>query len=197
MGTAQVVLVGVGALGSHLTQFLRNEDIELTIVDFDAVESKNVASQFHSSNTVRKSKVQGLKQTMQFLFKKKLNVVPHKLTSDNLEQVLGDADIVIDCVDNAETRHLIKRYCVDEGIDVLHGSLDDTGQFGRVGWTVPSTGLDFTVDQETEGAATCENGEFLPFIALTSAYLAISFQKWLDTNATVGYLVSPGGVVAV
>ena len=42
-----VIVVGVGALGSHVVQLLRNADATIRVIDFDKVEQKNVASQFH------------------------------------------------------------------------------------------------------------------------------------------------------
>ncbi len=77
----KVTIVGVGALGSHLLQFTRNLDATFKVIDFDKVEQKNVMSQFHSKPNVGKGKVSSLAQTMQFLFGKKLDTIPHKLTS--------------------------------------------------------------------------------------------------------------------
>lgn len=55
-----IVIVGVGALGSHLVQFIRNEQVDIRIIDFDRVEQKNVMSQFHGKPGVGKSKVAAL-----------------------------------------------------------------------------------------------------------------------------------------
>ena len=195
--SSKVVIVGVGALGSHVVQFLRNVDADMKVIDFDVVEMKNVASQFHAKNSVRKKKVQGLKQTMQFLFGKKLDVVSNKLTADNVEQLLSSADLVIDCLDNAESRTLVQKYCRESpqyaGIPCLHGALDAEGSFGRVVWSEK-----FAIDQEgAEGQATCEDGEFLPFIAVTAAYVARSAQQYLEKDRKVSYQITPAGVVTL
>lgn len=199
----RVVIVGVGALGSHVAQFLRNVDAELVVVDHDRVEKKNVASQFHAKASVGKGKVAGLKQTMNFLFGKKLNTVPHKLTKDNAFELLGDADLVIDCLDNAASRRVVQEFCESanlkmsgfgsgDPIPCLHGALDAAGSFGRVIWSE-----DFVIDAEgAEGQATCEDGEFLPFIAVTAAYVARSAQLFLEKGRRVGYTVHPSGAVA-
>ena len=63
-----VTIVGVGALGSHLVQFLRSEDVTINVIDFDRVEQKNTQSQFHSKPSVGKMKASALKQSMQFLY---------------------------------------------------------------------------------------------------------------------------------
>lgn len=185
-----VVIVGVGALGSHLVQFLRNEDAVITIVDFDRVESHNVASQFHSKASVGKKKVQSLFQSMNFLYGRYLHVNHHKLTNDNVEQMLGSADFVIDCLDNGESRRVIQNYVRDNDIPCLHGALAADGAFGRVVFDE-----DFTIDDEDgAGAATCEDGDFLPFIALTSAYLACAAQRYIREGRKIGWAISPAGV---
>lgn len=187
-----VVIVGVGALGSHVVQFLRNLDVHLTVIDFDRVEQHNVASQFHAQGTVGRSKVVGLKQSMQFLFKRRIEVVPHRLTDQNVWQLLHEADLVIDCLDNAYSRSLVQDGCAEWGIACLHGALDGAGSFGRVVWSE-----DFTIDTEpAEGAATCEDGAFLPFIALTAAYVARAAQLFVEEGRRVSFQVHPGGALS-
>ena len=43
-----VVIVGVGALGSHVALLGRNWGVQLKLVDFDRIEQKNTQAQFHS-----------------------------------------------------------------------------------------------------------------------------------------------------
>ena len=192
MSSKKVVVVGVGALGSHVVQFLRNLDADITVIDFDRVERKNVASQFHAKASVGKGKVAGLKQTMNFLFGKKINTVPHKLVDDNAYELLHDADLVIDCLDNAKSRGVVQDLCMIQDVPCLHGALDAAGSFGRVIWS-----HDFVIDAEgAEGQATCEDGEFLPFITITAAYVARSAQVFLEQDRQLGYTVHPGGAVS-
>jgi tRNA A37 threonylcarbamoyladenosine dehydratase len=188
--TMNIVIVGVGALGSHLVQFLRNEKATLTVVDYDRVETKNIASQFHSRRSVGQKKVQSLFQSMNFLYARSLYTNHHKLTNDNVEQILGDANLVIDCLDNGEGRRVIQNYVRANSIACLHGALAADGAFGRVVFDE-----DFVIDDETgAGAATCEDGDHLPFIALTSAYLACAAQRYLRDGKKVGWSISPAGV---
>jgi tRNA A37 threonylcarbamoyladenosine dehydratase len=80
-----VCIIGAGALGSHLVQFLRNEKAAIKIIDFDVVEQKNVLSQFHGKPGVGKKKVAALQQTMDFLFKRPLSVINNKLVAENID----------------------------------------------------------------------------------------------------------------
>ena len=103
-----VVVVGVGALGSHTVQFLRSAGVKLKVIDFDRVETKNTLSQFHAKNSVGKNKTVALQQVMQFLWGVKLDGVPHKLTVDNATELLRGADLVLDCLDNGEARRQVQ-----------------------------------------------------------------------------------------
>jgi len=158
----RIVVVGVGALGSHTIQFLRNVGALIRVVDFDKVERKNTQSQFHAKQSVGKSKVLGLQRTVDFLWGLKLDVVPHKLVADNAEQILGHSDLIIDCLDNGEARRIVQGYAREHKVSCLHGALDADGSFGAVMWDSK-----FHIDDEPgTGAATCEDGEHLPFIAV-------------------------------
>lgn len=193
MDKTTIVIVGVGALGSHLVPLLRNEKVAIKIVDFDRIEQKNVASQFHAKTTVGKAKVVGLAQTLQFLFGQKVEGIPHRVTVDNVKQILGGAHLVIDCLDNGASRRLIQDAVRATNTPCLHGALAADGGFGRIVWDEH-----FQIDDESAvGAPTCEGGEHLPFVALASAYLARSAQTFLRQQKKVGYQVSPAGAMAI
>jgi len=189
----RVVILGTGALGSHLVQFARNERADLVVVDFDRVEARNTLSQFHGKPSVGKLKVVALQQTMDFLFKRTLQVAGHKLVENNIDVLLKDATLVVDCLDNFASRKLVQDYVRKHNVPCLHGALAPGGAFGRVIWDE-----DFAIDSEVgAGAATCEDGEFLPFIALTAAYMARSIQIFLRDKKKVGFSISPAGSFAV
>jgi predicted ThiF/HesA family dinucleotide-utilizing enzyme len=184
----KIVIVGVGALGSHVGLFLRNE-AELKVVDFDRVEQKNVLSQFHAKATVGKNKAEAFKDTMKFLFGAKVETAPFKLVEGNAAAILSGRDLVIDCLDNGEGRRVIQRFVRAERIPCLHGALAADGAFGRSVWDE-----DFAVDDEPgAGAATCEGGEHLPFITAVSGFIAKSAQEFLTKGRRPGYNVYPGG----
>lgn len=186
----KITIVGVGALGSHVVLFLRNLGVPLKVIDFDKVEQRNTQSQFHGIKTVGKSKVSSIQQTLDFLFKSKIEGVSHQLVSDNLSQLLGGSQLVIDCVDNAATRRIIQGYVREHNIPCLHGAVSADGSFGQVIWDES-----FRIDQElAQGGATCENGDHLPFITLVSSLIAKSAQDFVKTSKKNGYQVHPNGV---
>lgn len=192
MTTSPVVtILGVGALGSHLALLLRNESFAMRVVDFDRVESKNTQAQFHGYPQDGKLKVQSLADTLKFLFKTAIaSKFSSKLIETNVKELLEGSSLVVDCFDNGTSRRIVQKHVRQHGIPCLHGGLSGDGTFGLVQWDEH-----FQVDDEPAGAATCEDGRFLPFIALTSSCLALAVQTFLKEGKRVGYSVTPNGVV--
>jgi len=197
-----VIVVGVGALGSHLVQFLRNE-ANLFLIDFDRIEAKNMLSQFHGKPGGGKLKVDALKNTMQFLWGLKLDGVTVKLVDNNVDALLGrefkwpvgitrKADLVVDCLDNGKARRLVQGYVRQHNIPCLHGALAADGGFGRVIWDE-----NFHIDDAAAGVPTCEDGAHLPFIATVSAFLARSAQVFLTNGKKQGWSIAPTRVEMV
>ncbi len=187
----KVTIVGVGALGSHLAMLLRNH-AALKVVDFDRIETKNVMSQLHSVSTVGKNKAKSLQQVMKFLFGTQVEAVPHRLDQGNAKEVLGGSDLVVDCVDDGPTRRIIQAFCIAEGMACLHGALAAGGAFAQVTWTE-----EFIADDRGEGAATCEDGEHLPFIVKTAAQIAVVAQDFLRKGEKSGFHVQRGPVTRI
>jgi molybdopterin/thiamine biosynthesis adenylyltransferase len=184
-----IVVVGVGALGSHVVQLVRNVEAKVVAIDFDRVEHKNVASQFHGKPNVGKAKVISLKQTMTFLFGKDIETIPHKLTPENAAELLGRGDLLVDCLDNGASRRVVQGLARKTGVACVHGALAAHAGFGRVVWDES-----FVIDDEPAGqAATCDDGGHLPFIAVVAAFLAYAVQRFVAQGERVGFEVHPGG----
>lgn len=186
-----LVVVGVGALGSHLVPLLRSlKGCQVKVIDFDRIEQKNTMSQFHAKSHVGKPKTLGLQQVMKLLWGVRLDVVPHKLEGNNAEQLLGGADLVIDCLDNGAGRRVVQAFVREHDIPCVHGALAEDGAFGRVCWDHK-----FVIDDEPDkGAATCEDGEHLPFISVTSSLLARAVQLFIEEGQKSGYEITPGAI---
>ncbi len=186
-----ITIVGLGALGSHVALFLRNE--KLRVVDFDRVEQKNTLAQFHGVQSLRRNKAQSIVQILGSLFKVKVEARPTKLIVDNVGAMLGGSALVIDCCDNLEARSTIQRYCRDNNVPCLHSCLSADGGFGRVVWTD-----DFTPDPEGDvGQATCEDGEQLPFFGMVAVMTAATAQIFLRKGRRQSYELAAGSLVRI
>ena len=184
-----IVVVGVGALGSNLVPLIRNIEQRIRVVDFDKVERKNVLSQFHSVKAAGKLKATALTQLMKFTWGTVIEPNTNKLQMNNARALLGGAELVVDCLDNAEARQIVQNFVRMESIPCVHGGLAANGEFARVIWDES-----FVIDSEpAEGAATCEDGEFLPFIGIAASYLAFTVQEFLNTGKKRGFNIHHGG----
>lgn len=188
----KIVIVGVGALGSHVALLARNWKVQLCVVDFDRIEQKNTQAQFHSKMGLGKNKAQALQQALQGLFGVKVEAIPHKLTDDNAT-VLSPSALVIDCTDNAAARRVIQKHVRKHKIPCLHGALSADGTFGRIVWDEL-----FVADEEGKaGQATCEDGEQLPMFALAAAQVAVAAQRFLKDGTRQSFQVLPSGITRI
>lgn len=186
-----VVIVGLGALGSHVMLLGRNWKANFTLVDFDRVEMKNTQAQFHTKMGLRQNKALALAKTLQGLYGMKVKAIPHKLTEDNAETLLRGSSLVIDCTDNIEARGLIQGTCKRYDIPCLHGCLSADGNFMRAVWTE-----NFVPDAESfEGEVTCEDGENLPFHAMAAGSIATVAQRFLVDGVKESWQLIPGAFV--
>jgi molybdopterin/thiamine biosynthesis adenylyltransferase len=186
----KITLIGLGALGSHAALALRNVG-HLKLVDFDLVEQKNTLAQFHTKMSLRRNKAQAMQQAMLGLWGLKVEVVPHKVTDDNVAVILAGSDLVIDATDNIAARACIKGYCEEAGLPLLHGAMSQDGTFAQVVWTE-----EFEVEAG-EGGATCEDGENLPFHVLVGAYIAQVAKDFFDKGKRRNFQVTPGRTMGV
>lgn len=119
----KLVIVGLGGIGSHillpLMQFVNYEQKtfnEVWFVDGDTYEGKNVRRQHVVKNNVNKAIAQveyyrELFPTLSLMF------VDKYVTSDNINKIVTDNDIVLLCVDNNKTRKVFQDHF--ENVDNL------------------------------------------------------------------------------
>ena len=116
-----VLIVGMGALGTHVAEGLVRAGIrELTIVDRDYIEYSNLQRQtlFTESDADRMlPKVVAAQDHLKHIRSDiKVNIYIEHVDAQFLEQYATSVDLIIDATDNFETRQLINdfsyRYCI-------------------------------------------------------------------------------------
>ncbi len=194
--TKRIVICGVGALGSTCVQFVRNVDAELRLVDFDRVESKNLAAQWFVKQSVGKNKAEAARLQLVNFYgtsagKQGPEAMGVRLAATNVAQLLADCALAVDCFDNADSRNVLSEGARAAGVPLLHGAFAADGTVGLVRWDER-----FTADREdAPGQPTCEGGEHLPMIGLVGATLARAIQDFLKSGDRNDYLVTLSGSV--
>ncbi|CAN5741778.1 molybdopterin-synthase adenylyltransferase MoeB [soil metagenome] len=123
---AKVLLLGAGGLGSPAGLYLAAAGVgTIGIVDMDVVDESNLQRQIlHNLDRIGDRKVDSAKKTLTAM-NPDVNVVSHdvRLGADNVMEILGQYDLVIDGTDNFPTRFLVNDASVKLGIPVVHGSI--------------------------------------------------------------------------
>ena len=80
-------MCGVGALGSTALQYLRNASVELRLVDFDRVESKNLAAQWFVKQSLGKNKAEAARLQLANFYGVKAEAMGVRLGAHNAAQL--------------------------------------------------------------------------------------------------------------
>src|SRR5699024_10485013 len=111
----RILIVGAGGLGSPAALYLAAAGVgHITLADDDVVELSNLQRQIlHTTATVDVPKAQYGVQMLQHL-NPDITLVPlvRRLTGEELYHQVRNADVVLDCCDNFDTRHAVNRACV-------------------------------------------------------------------------------------
>ena len=187
----RILLCGIGALGSTALQYLRSLEAELRLVDFDRVESKNLAAQWFVKQSLGKNKAEAARMQLSNFYGVKSEAMGVRLRADNAKQLLDGCTLAVDCFDNADSRIALSDASRASNVPLVHAALAADGTFGMVRWDER-----FTPDREdAEGQATCEGGEHLPMIGLIGATVARTIKDFIAKDARHDYLVSLSGVM--
>ena len=123
---ARVVVVGAGALGSPVIQYLAAAGVgTIKVIDFDDVSLENLQSQvLHTSRDLKRPKVASAKDKVKNINRNiNLEAENIKLEAENIVNEIDGYDLVIDCTDNYKARYLINDACVLCGIPLVFGAI--------------------------------------------------------------------------
>src|SRR5512142_2318428 len=123
---SKVLLIGAGGLGSPAAYYLAAAGVgTLGIVDSDVVDVTNLQRQIlHSTERIGEPKVESAKRTLEAL-NPDVTVIGYRerMTSENVDRIIRDYDVIIDGADNFPTRYLLNDASIKHGKPVVHGSI--------------------------------------------------------------------------
>ncbi|NOU51038.1 HesA/MoeB/ThiF family protein [Pseudoalteromonas sp. JBTF-M23] len=122
---AHVAVVGCGGLGSPALFYLAASGVgTLTFIDDDEVELSNLQRQIlYKVSHLGQSKSQAASKVLASLNNCiTLNPNRAKVTNENIHALLAQADVVLDCSDNFETRYLLNNYCLKSQKVLISGA---------------------------------------------------------------------------
>ena len=122
---AHVLIVGAGGLGSPAAIYLASAGIgHITIADHDEVDLSNLQRQIlHRSKDLGRPKVDSAKETLTEL-NPDIQVTPlrTRIGDEQLDELVAQADLVVDASDNFATRFAINEACVRNRVPLVSGA---------------------------------------------------------------------------
>lgn len=120
LASRSVAIIGVGATGAATAGLLARAGIgRLTLVDRDFVEPSNLQRQVLFDEEDAQAALPKAEAARRHIarFNSEVEAVAQiaDLVPGNVDALLRDAEIVLDCTDNFETRYLLNDFCVREG----------------------------------------------------------------------------------
>lgn len=123
---SKVFIAGAGGLGSPVSIYLAVAGVgKIVICDFDTVETTNLNRQIlHSHTRVGINKALSAKITLTAI-NPDVEVIPvtEKINHENAFEIVGDSHIIMDCMDNLETRYILNEVAIKKEIPLVFGAI--------------------------------------------------------------------------
>ena len=135
---AKVFVAGAGGLGSPVSTYLAVAGIgEIIIADFDSVDLSNLNRQFlHHEKDIGREKIKSAEEKLLSLNPEiKVETIREKITDENAGSLVPPCDLIIDALDNFDTRHVLNRLAVERNIPLIHGAV--SGYRGQATTIIP------------------------------------------------------------
>lgn len=177
---ARVAIVGCGALGSFQAEALVRAGIgRLRLIDRDTVDFSNLQRQFlydESDAAGEVPKAAAARRRLQLLNRSvEIEALVSDLTASNAEELLAGSDLILDGVDNFETRYLLNDLSVKHGVPWIYGAA--VASHGTVMPVVPGRGPCFACvypDPPAGPHPTCDVEGVLATASASVAALQVS-----------------------
>jgi molybdopterin/thiamine biosynthesis adenylyltransferase len=123
---SHAVVVGAGGLGCSAALFLASSGVgSITLIDHDEVDLTNLQRQIaHSTKRIGQAKVVSAQQAMLALNPDvHVQALQQKADVSLLDALLPTAQVVLDCSDNFNTRHMLNAASVKHRVPLVSGAV--------------------------------------------------------------------------
>jgi len=133
MKKATIGIAGLGGLGSAVCIALARMGIgHLIVADYDFVEPSNLHRQQYSINHIGMAKVDAVVEIISGINPyMKISAHRVRLTVNNISDIFGDADIVIECLDQPEEKAMLIETVIEYLPDVTVIGASGIAGYGR------------------------------------------------------------------
>lgn len=196
--TSRALIIGAGGLGSPAAMYLACSGVgSITIVDDDTVDLTNLQRQImHSTDRIGQAKVLSAQSTLSQLNPTvKVQALQARADAQLLQLLVAQADVVLDCCDNFQTRQAINAACVQHRVPLVSGAA--IGMDGQIAVydprdvDAPCYACVFAPEAPPEEARCATMGVLAPLVGVIGAMQALEALKLLAQTGTSlsGYLL--------
>ncbi|MCB4455861.1 HesA/MoeB/ThiF family protein [Leisingera sp. McT4-56] len=195
LARAHVLVVGAGGLGCPVLQYLGGAGVgRITVMDGDVVEESNLHRQvLYSMADIGLPKAEAARQHLLAANSDlKVTAQVQRLDAANAEQMVADADLVVDAADSFAVSYILSDECLRQGKVLISASaLGQSGYAGGFCGGAPSLRAVFPdLPAQAETCATA--GVMGPVVGMVGA-----LQAQLALKALLGHQPSPQGQLFV
>ena len=184
---SHALVIGAGGLGSPVALYLGSAGVgRITVVDHDTVDATNLQRQIaHTLDRVGQPKAESVRTAIaQINPDPHVQVIAQRADEALLEQLVSQADVVLDCTDNFATRQAINAACVRHGKPLVSGAaIRMDGQISVYDSRVsdaPCYACLFPPDQLPEETRCATMGVFAPLVGIIGTMQAAEALKILS-----------------
>jgi molybdopterin/thiamine biosynthesis adenylyltransferase len=184
---SHALVIGAGGLGSPVSLYLGSAGVgHITVVDHDQVDATNLQRQIaHTLDRVGQDKADSVRTAIaQINPDVRVTPITQRADAALLNTLVAQADVVIDCCDNFETRHAVNRACVQHGKPLVSGAaIRMDGQvsvFDSTQSDAPCYACIFPPEQAPEETRCATMGVFAPLVGIIGSVQAAEALKILS-----------------
>jgi molybdopterin/thiamine biosynthesis adenylyltransferase len=137
---AHIFIAGAGGLGSPVSLYLAVAGVgTITIVDTDVVDRTNLNRQIlHFDRDIGRKKTESAMEKLQEINPDiTIHAIDIKIDETNAADLVGEADGIVDALDNYPARYLLNEVAIAEEIPLFHGGI--RGFYGQATTIIPGT----------------------------------------------------------
>ena len=183
---SHALVIGAGGLGSPVALYLGTAGVgRLTLVDHDTVDVTNLQRQIaHNLARVGRPKAESARDTIAAI-NPDVRVTPlvERADAARLDELVQDADVVIDCSDNFATRQAVNAACVAHRKPLVSGAaIGFDGQISVYDTRQPDApcyACVFPPEATFEEVACATMGVFAPLVGIIGTVQAAEALKLL------------------
>ncbi len=184
---ATVALLGAGGLGTTASLYIMAAGVgKLIIADCDVPDLSNLNRQMlhWEKDLGRTNKAESFAEKLSSQNSDiEIEIITEKITDQNIS-MFDDVDVMVDCLDNFNTRYLLNEFCVKNRKPLIHAAVE--GFYGQLTTIIPPK-------------TPCLNCIFsgivdkkiFPIIGVTAGLFGI-----LEANETIKLITGAGEVLA-